>query len=125
MAEDRKSFKIKDGSLGEVKIADEVVAIIAGLATTEIKGVSSMAGNITNELVSRLGMKNLSKGVRVEVLDGIVNVEIAINIAYGYSIPDVSAKVQERVKSAIENMTGLEVSIVNVRIASVDMGNSK
>lgn len=125
MAEDRKRFKIKDGSLGEVKIADEVVAIIAGLATTEIDGVSSMAGNITNELVSKLGMKNLSKGVRVEVLDGVVNVDVAINIAYGYSIPDVSAKVQERVKSAIENMTGLEVSIVNVRIASVDMGNNK
>ena len=125
MDEDRKRFKIKDGSLGEVKIADEVVAIIAGLATTEIDGVSSMAGNITNELVSKLGMKNLSKGVRVEVLDGVVNVDVAINIAYGYSIPDVSAKVQERVKSAIENMTGLEVSIVNVRIASVDMGNNK
>lgn len=125
MAEDRKSFKIKDGSLGEVKIADEVVAIIAGLATTEIDGVSSMAGNITNELVSKLGMKNLSKGVRVEVLDGVVNVEVAINIAYGYSIPEVSAKVQDRVKTAIENMTGLEVSIVNVRIVSVDMGNNK
>ncbi len=125
MAEDRKRFKIKDGSLGEVKIADEVVAIIAGLATTEIDGVSSMAGNITNELVSKLGMKNLSKGVRVEVLDGVVNVDVALNIAYGYSIPEVSAKVQDRVKSAIENMTGLEVSIVNVRIASVDMGNNK
>ena len=123
MAEDRKTFKIKDGHLGEVKIADEVVAIIAGLAATEVEGVSSMAGNITNELVSKLGMKNLSKGVRVEVLSGIVNV--ALNIAYGYSIPEVSAKVQERVKSAIENMTGLEVSIVNVRIASVDMGNNK
>ena len=125
MAEDRKRFKIKDGSLGEVKIADEVVAIIAGLATTEIDGVSSMAGNITNELVSKLGMKNLSKGVRVEVLDGVVNVDVALNIAYGYSIPEVSAKVQDRVKTAIENMTGLEVSIVNVRIASVDMGNNK
>ena len=102
MAEDRKTFKIKDGHLGEVKIADEVV-----------------------ELVSKLGMKNLSKGVRVEVLSGIVNVDVALNIAYGYSIPEVSAKVQERVKSAIENMTGLEVSIVNVRIASVDMGNNK
>lgn len=123
MAEDRKTFKIKDGHLGEVKIADEVVAIIAGLAATEVEGVSSMAGNITNELVSKLGMKNLSKGVRVEVLSGIVNV--ALNIAYGYSIPEVSAKVQERVKSAIENMTGLEVSIVNVRIATVDMGNNK
>ena len=125
MAEDRKSFKIKDGNLGEVKIADEVVAIIAGLAATEIEGVSSMAGNITNELVSKLGMKNLSKGVRVDVLDGVVNVDVAINIAYGYSIPDVSAKVQERVKSAIENMTALEVSVVNVRIASVDMGKDK
>ncbi len=64
MAEDRKTFKIKDGHLGEVKIADEVVAIIAGLAATEVReGVSSMAGNITNELVSKLGMKNLSKRV--------------------------------------------------------------
>ena len=125
MAEDRKGFKIKDDKLGEVKIADEVVAIIAGLASTEVEGVSSMAGNITNELVSKLGMKNLSKGIRVEVSNGIVQVDVALNIAYGYAIPDVSAKVQEKVKTAIENMTGLEVSCVNVRIASVDMGKSK
>ena len=122
MAEDRKGFKIKDDKLGEVKIADEVVAIIAGLAATEVEGVSSMAGNITNELVSKLGMKNLSKGIRVE---GVVKVAVALNIAYGYAIPQVSSKVQERVKNAIENMTGLEVSGVNVRIASVDMGKSK
>ena len=107
--------------MGEVKIADEVVAIIAGLAATEVEGVSSMAGNITNELVSKLGMKNLSKGVRVEVLSGIVNVDVALNIAYGYSIPEVSAKVQERVKSAIENMTGLEVADVNIKVAGVEM----
>lgn len=125
MAEDRKSFKIKDNNLGVVKIADEVVAIIAGLAATEVEGVSSMAGNITNELVSKLGMKNLSKGVRVEVMGDVVNVDVSLNIAYGYAIPDVSAKVQEKVKTAIENMTGLEVSIVNIRIASVDMGNNK
>lgn len=125
MAEDRKTFKIKDDNLGEVKIADEVVAIIAGLAATEVEGVSSMAGNITNELVSKLGMKNLSKGIRVEVLDGVVSVDVALNIAYGYAIPDVSVKVQDKVKTAIENMTGLEVSIVNIRIASVDMGNNK
>ena len=124
MAEDRKGFKIKDDKLGEVKIADEVVAIIAGLAATEVEGVSSMAGNITNELVSKLGMKNLSKGIRVEVAEGVVKVAVALNIAYGYAIPQVSSKVQERVKNAIENMTGLEVSGVNVRIASVDMGKS-
>jgi uncharacterized alkaline shock family protein YloU len=125
VAEDRKTFRIKEGSLGEVKIADEVVAIIAGLAATEVDGVGSMAGNITNELVSKLGMKNLSKGIRVEITEGVVSVDVALNISYGYSIPDVSAKVQDRVKSAIENMTGLEVSIVNIRIASVDMGNNK
>ena len=125
MAEDRKGFKIKDDKLGEVKIADEVVAIIAGLSSTEVEGVSSMAGNITNELVSKLGMKNLSKGIRVEVIDGVVSVDVALNIAYGYTIIDVSSKVQEKVKSAIENMTGLEVSGVNIRIASVDMGKSR
>ena len=124
MAENRKTFNIKSDQLGEVKIADEVVAIIAGLAATEVEGVSSMAGNITNEIVSRLGMKNLSKGILVEVLDDEVKVDVAINIDYGYSIPDVSSKVQEKVKSTIENMTGLTVAVVNVRIASVDMGDN-
>ena len=125
MAEDRKVYSIKEDNLGEVNIADEVVTIIAGLAATEIDGVSSMAGNITNELVSRLGRKNLAKGVKVDVVDGSVTVDVALNIAYGYAIPDISAKVQEKVKTAIETMTGLEVNAVNVRIASVDMGNSK
>ena len=125
MAEDRKIFKIKEDHLGEVRIADEEVAIIAGLAATEVEGDASMAGNITNELVSKLGMKNLSKGVRVSVLEDCVEVEVALNIAYGYSIPEVSAKVQEKIKSAIETMTGLSVALVNVRIASVDMGNNK
>ena len=125
MAEDRKAYMIKDDKLGEVRIADEVVAIIAGLAATEVEGVNSMAGNITNELVSRLGMKNLSKGIKVDVQGNVVRVDVALNISFGYAIPEVSAKVQERVKTAIENMTGLEVSGVNIRIASVDMGSGK
>ena len=124
MAESRQTFNIKSDQLGEVKIADEVVAIIAGLATTEVEGVASMAGNITNEIVSRLGMKNLSKGIMVEVMDDEVKVDVAINIDYGFSIPEVSAKVQDRIKSTIENMTGLNVAVVNVRIASVDMGDN-
>ena len=118
MAEDRKGLKIKEDGLGEVQIAEEVITIIAGLAATEVEGVCSMGGNITKELVSRLGMKNLSKGVRVE---GKIEVFVTINIAYGYAIPAVSGNVQEKVKAAIENMTGLEVSGVNVRIADVDM----
>lgn len=105
----------------ESKIADEVVGIIAALAATEVEGVASMAGNITNELISRLGMKNLSKGVKVDVLEGVVTVSLALNMKYNYSIMDVSAKVQEKVKSAVENMTGLEVADVNVKVAGVEM----
>ena len=121
MADNRKTFKIKSDQVGDVRVADEVVAIIAGLATTEVEGVSSMAGNITNEIVSKLGMKNLSKGILAEVMENEVKVDVAINISYGYSIPEVSSKVQDQVKTAIENMTGLNVAVVNVRIASVDM----
>ena len=111
--------------IGQVQIADEVVAIIAGLAATEVDGVDSMAGNITNELVGKLGMKNLSKGVKVTVTEDHIIVNLSLNMKYGYSIPAVSEKVQEKVKTAIENMTGLTVSDVNVRIASVEIEKSK
>ena len=110
-----------DGQLGEVQIADEVVATIAGLAATEVEGVAYMAGNVTKELIGKLGVKNLSKGVKVLVTDNNVDVDLALNIDYGYSIMKVSEKVQDRVKSAIENMTGLEVSMVNIRIMNVNM----
>ena len=125
MAKDeRNTYTIQnDASLGEVKIADEVVAIIAALAATEVEGVASMAGYITNELISRLGMKNLSKGVKVDVLEGVVTVSLALNLKYNYSIMDVSAKVQEKVKNAVENMTGLEVADVNIKVAGVEMEN--
>lgn len=110
---------LDEGSVGEIQIADEVVAIIAGLAATEVEGVSSMAGNITNELVGRLGMKNLAKGVKVDITPEAVVVDMALNMEYGFNIPKTSEKVQERVKTAIENMTGLHVAEVNVRIAGV------
>ena len=124
MAELNKTFQIKSDEIGDIRVSEEVVAIIAGLAATEVEGVSSMAGNITNEIVSKLGMKNLSKGIFVEVMDEEIKVDVALNIAYGYAIPEISAKVQERVKSSVENMTGLTVAVVNIRIASVDMGEN-
>ena len=120
--EEKNTYTIKtDENLGEIKIADEVVAIIAALAATEVEGVASMAGNITNELIGKLGMKNLSKGVKVDVLEGIVTVSLALNLKYNYSIVEVSARVQEKVKNAIENMTGLEVIDVNIRIAGINV----
>ena len=120
--EGRNTHKLYEKEMmGEVRIADEVVAIIAGLAATEVDGVDSMAGNITNELVGKLGMKNLSKGVKVDVTEEHVSVDLSLNIKYGYNIPDVSERVQDRMKSAIENMTGLTVLDVNIRIAGVNI----
>lgn len=123
MAKDERNIYTiqNDASKGEIKIADEVVAIIAALAATEVEGVASMAGNITNELIGKLGMKNLSKGVKGDVLEGIVTVSLALNLKYNYSIVEVSARVQEKVKNAIENMTGLEVADVNIKVAGVEM----
>ena len=123
MAKDERNIYTiqNDASKGEIKFADEVVAIIAALAATEVEGVASMAGNITNELIGKLGMKNLSKGVKVDVLEGIVTVSLALNLKYNYSIVEVSARVQEKVKNAIENMTGLEVADVNIKVAGVEM----
>ena len=119
---ERSSHKVYEkDKIGEVQIADEVVAIIAGLAATEVDGVDSMAGNITNELVGKLGMTNLSKGVKVVVTEEHVSVNMALNLKYGYSIPDVCEKVQEKVKNAIENMTGLTVLDVNIKIAGVSL----
>ena len=123
--EDRNTHILYEkDKIGEVQIADEVVAIIAGLAATEVEGVDSMAGNITNELVGKLGMKNLSKGVKVTVTEEHVSVDLSLNMKYGYSIPAVSEKVQDKVKTAIENMTGLTVLEVNIKIAGVNMEES-
>ena len=122
MAEDRNMYTIKeDGDIGTVKVADEVVAIIAGLAATEVRGVAHLAGNITNALVARVGVKKLSHSVRVEVLENMVTIDLALEVDLGCSIPEVSLQVQEKVKNAVENMTGMKVTDVNIQIAGVKM----
>ena len=112
-------YEIED--IGQVQIADEVIAVIAGLAATEVDGVCKMSGNITNEIVSKLGMKNLSKGVKVTSDGEQVSVVLNLILNYGVSIPKTSKEVQEKVKAAIENMTGLTVTEVNIRIAGIQM----
>lgn len=111
----------EDENIGTVQIADDVVAMIASLAAADIEGVTVMAGNITNELMSKVGMKKLTKGVKVDVLEGNVSVDLAVALDYGYSIPSTSQQIQMKVKNAIENMTGLTCSDVNIRIVGVNM----
>ena len=106
----------------EVKIAGDVIATIAGLAATEIEGIASMQGNLTNELVGKLGVKNLTKGVTIEFDNAGTSVHVALSVImkYGYSIPKTCKAVQDRVKSAIENMAGLKVDDVNINIVGVE-----
>lgn len=111
----------EDKQNGDVAIADDVVATIAALGATEVEGVYAMHTNLTNEIVGKLGVKNLTKGVKITIEDALVYVDLAITIQYGYAIPKVALAVQERVKSAIENMTGLEVAAVDVKIAGVNI----
>ena len=118
----RNTYKIhENGKVGEVQIADEVVATIAGLAATEVKGVSATSGNVTNEIAGKLGKKNLSKGVKVIVNPDAVSVDMALTLDYGFGIPETAKLVQEKVKLTIENMTGLQVKEVNIRIAGVNI----
>lgn len=118
---DTKTCQLKNSEGGKVQIANEVVAIIAGLAATEVEGVDSMAGGITNEIISKIGINNLSKGVTINVANNTVAASLALNLKYGYNVPDVSTKVQEKVKLAIENMTGLSVREVNVQIEGIEI----
>lgn len=104
---------------GSIKITDEVVGIIAGLAATEVEGVAGMSGDIVGGIAEMLGRKNFSKGVKVEVGDEAAAVEIYMIVEYGVRIPEVAFNVQENVKKAIENMTGLSVVEVNIHIQGV------
>lgn len=106
---------------GTVKIANEVVAIIAGLAATEVEGVAGMSGGITGGISDILGMKNLSKGVKVEVGEKECAIDIFIIVEYGSRISEVALRVQENVKEAVETMTGLNVIEVNVNVQGVNI----
>lgn len=105
--------------LGSIRIANEVIEVIAGLATVEVPGVAGMSGGVVGGIAELLGRKNLSKGVKVEVGQKQCAVDVSIVAEYGARIPDVAGAIQENVKRAIETMTGLEVVEVNVHVLGV------
>lgn len=109
--------------LGNIRIADGVVASIAGIAAIEVDGVSKLTGNISKELVSKLGKKNLANGVKVEIVEGVVVADISVEIKYGSAIKKVSEEIQVKVKQAIETMTGLSVGVVNVVVSGIKLDN--
>jgi uncharacterized alkaline shock family protein YloU len=105
--------------LGSIRIADEVVAVIAGLAATEIQGVAGMSGGLAGGIAEMLGRKNLSRGVKVEVGERECAVDIFVIVEFGVRIPEVALRIQENVKRAIESMTGLTVVGTNVHVQGV------
>ena len=110
---------------GQVQIADEVIAAIAGTAALEIDGIAGMAGNLPGNIAEMLGQKNLAKGVKIEVSENSVTIDLHMTLKYGFKIQEVSVNVQKRVKTAVETMTGLTVSAVNVFVSSVHMEKEK
>lgn len=112
-----------DVCIGSVKIADDVVGSIAAIAASEIEGVKQMAVNVPTELLDKVGVKSANRGVKVVVTGKNVKVDLAVVMEYGYSIPMTCQKIQERVKNSIENMTGLTVTDVNVKISGINVNN--
>lgn len=121
MALNEKSVSLSNEVMGEVRIADSVVANIAVLAAKETEGVFDTVNNAANEIMTKVGMKSAAKGVRVAIVDGVVTVDLALIMQYGYNIPSTCKNVSEKVKNSIENMTGLTVDDVNIRIAGVNV----
>ena len=119
------TLRADENNVGSVQIADDVVSMIAALAASEVEGVSSVVGDITNEVMSKVGMKKLTKGVRVDLLDNKVTIDLSIMIGFGYPIPETSRLVQEKVKNSVETMTGLTVEDINIRVAAVNMSKVK
>lgn len=114
-----RTEKTERNDVGSIRIADEVVGIIAGLAATEVSGVAGMSAGLVGGIAEMLGKKNLSKGVKVEVGEREAAVDLYIIVEYGVRIPDVALRVQENVKRGIESMTGLDVVEVNIHVQGV------
>ena len=123
---EQEEIALSDNDTNEIRIADDVVAVIAGVAVSEVAGVAEMAGGFAGGITEVLsGKKNLAKGIKVEVGDKETKIDVNIIVEYGVRIPDVAFEIQNRVKKAVENMTGLTVEEVNVHVQGVNTDTVK
>lgn len=124
--EELKLIMIKESDSGQVQISDDVLAIISGTAALEVEGVVGLPSNFSGDIVGLLGKKNFSKGVKIELAqDGNLKIEINLLVKFGYKIQDISLSVQQKVKSAIETMTGLNTSEINIHVTGVNFEKAK
>lgn len=120
MDEKNQTVETTVENAGNIKISEEVVSTIAGIAVAEVKGVSGMGGSITGDIAEMLGKKSLSKGVKIALNEKEVSCDISVIIEYGVRIPEVAWEIQENVKKSIESMTGLTVTKVNIHVVGVN-----
>ncbi|SMP48491.1 Asp23/Gls24 family envelope stress response protein [Anoxynatronum buryatiense] len=104
---------------GEIHIAEDVIATIASLSATDVKGVAGMSGGLTGGIADVLGKKNLSKGVKVEVKNQVVYLHLNLVLEYGIAIPDIAWEIQDKVKTMVETMTALKVGAVDIHVQAV------
>ena len=116
---ENKEYVSRSDELGNIHISEEVLAAITAAAALDVEGVSGLAANLGSDIAELLGKKNLAKGVHVRMEDDQVEVELSVLMGYGHTIPEIGRAIQDGVKSAIESMTGLEVSVVNVSVAGI------
>ena len=116
---ENKEYVSRSDELGNIHISEEVLAAITAAAALDVEAVSGLAANLGSDIAELLGKKNLAKGVHVRMEDDKVEVELSVLMGYGHTIPEIGRAIQDGVKSAIESMTGLEVSVVNVSVAGI------
>ena len=116
---ENKEYVTQTDEMGNIHISEEVLAVIAAAAALEVEGVSSLAANLGTDIAELLGKKNLARGIRIQVTEENVLVELSILVKYGYTIPDVARAVQDAVYTNIESMSGLTVEAVNVNVGGV------
>lgn len=114
-----KEAHIQNTDIGNIHISEEVIAVIAGIAATEGPEVYSLVGNITNEIVSKMGIKSLSKGIKVDMAEDTVTISVTVNLVYGYNIPKTCQAIQERIIQSVKSMTGMSVAEVNVNVNDI------
>lgn len=114
-----KEYVSRSDELGNIHISEEVLAVIAAAAVLEVEGVGGLAANLGTDLAELLGKKTLSRGIRLQVEEETVTVDVAVLVKYGYTIPDVGRAIQEAVASSIEATSGLAVAAVNVNVGGV------
>ncbi|WP_269412234.1 Asp23/Gls24 family envelope stress response protein [Lentibacillus daqui] len=112
-----------DTSLGKVEIAPEVIEVITGIAASEVDGLSSMRGNFAAGVVERLGKKSHGKGVKVELTDSGILIDLYVVLNFGVSIPEVAQKLQTNIRQTIKNMTALEIAEINIHVVGIQMEN--